>query len=240
MSAVENDALRMVVALTLGSIIGAERQFRQRLAGLRTNALVCVGAALFVSIGSHDHTGDPTRVAAQVVSGIGFLAGGVIFREGLTVQGLNTAATLWSTAAVGALAGFGDVAQAAIGTAAILFVHVVLRPIVAAINTRSNAAGEVTLTFEIHASCRQDVEERVREALIASVRRARIGLHALYSDDVRDSRFVDVVADVAVTGAADEPLEGVVRRLGIEPGVVSVSWKQVPPSASERAILPET
>jgi putative Mg2+ transporter-C (MgtC) family protein len=237
---IEDYTLRMVVALVLGSLIGAERQYRQRLAGLRTNALVSIGAALFVSMSALDQHGDPMRIAAQVVSGIGFLAGGVIFREGLSVQGLNTAATLWSTAAVGSLAGFGFYLQAIVGTAAILFVHVVLRPLVGAINARSDSGGEVATTFEIHAVCRQDVEERVRTALIAAVRRAHITLHALYSDDVRESATVQVVADVAVTGPADTPLESVVRTLGIEPGVTSVSWKQVPPTAEEREMLPET
>jgi putative Mg2+ transporter-C (MgtC) family protein len=88
--------------------------------------------------------------------------------------------------------------------------------------------------------CRQDVEERIRTALIAAVRRANITLHALYSDDLRDSAIVEVVADVAVSGAADVPLENVVLKLGIEPGVTSVSWKQVPATAAEREMLPET
>jgi putative Mg2+ transporter-C (MgtC) family protein len=238
-TSIEDYALRMLVALVLGSLIGAERQFRQRLAGLRTNALVSVGAALFVTISALDPHGDPMRIAAQVVSGIGFLAGAVIFREGLSVQGLNTAATLWSTAAVGSLAGFGYTIEAVIGTAVILFVHVVLRPLVGAINAHSNAGAEVPATFEFHAVCRQDVEERVRTALIAAERRAKITLLALYSDDVENSSTVEVVADVAVVGEADERLESVISKLGIEPGVTSVSWKQVPPTIAEQKMLPE-
>lgn len=87
-------ALRVAAALTLGAMIGAERQLRQRLAGLRTNALVSVGASLFVmvSVLEGDSAGH-MRIAAQVVSGIGFLGAGVIMREGMTVRGLNTAAT---------------------------------------------------------------------------------------------------------------------------------------------------
>ena len=82
-------------ALLMGVAIGLERQIQQHVAGLRTNALVCVGAALFVSLsrlmGDHD---SPTRIASYIVSGIGFLGGGVILRDGLTVKGMNTAATL--------------------------------------------------------------------------------------------------------------------------------------------------
>ena len=105
------------VALIMGVAIGFERQIQQHVAGLRTNALVCVGAALFVSLsrlmGDHD---SPTRIASYIVSGIGFLGGGVILRDGLTVKGMNTAATLWCTAAVGTLAGAGFPFHSLIGT----------------------------------------------------------------------------------------------------------------------------
>ena len=99
-------AVNLAAAFALGSLIGAERQWRQRMAGLRTNALVATGAALFVILGMPTPD-NAMRVAAQVVSGIGFLGAGVIMREGLTVRGLNTAATLWCSAAVGTLSGSG-------------------------------------------------------------------------------------------------------------------------------------
>ena len=89
--------LNMMVALACGALIGSERQVRQRMAGLRTNALVALGAAGFVVFSQLvEHDASPTRVAAQVVSGIGFLGAGIIFREGFNVHGLNTAATLTS------------------------------------------------------------------------------------------------------------------------------------------------
>src|SRR6516164_5942263 len=101
-------ALNLAVALALSAIIGFERQWRNRLAGLRTNTLVAIGAASFVIFESLvPDESSPTRIAAQVVSGIGFLGAGLIFREGLSVRGLNTAATLWCSAAVGVLAGAG-------------------------------------------------------------------------------------------------------------------------------------
>ena len=100
--------LRVSIALVLGALIGAERQLRQRLTGLRTNALVSTGACLFVLMTQAVPgmaPADASRVAAYVVSGIGFLGAGVIMREGLHIRGLNTAATLWCAAAVGLLAG---------------------------------------------------------------------------------------------------------------------------------------
>jgi len=102
--------LRLGAGIGLGTVIGFERQYRARMAGLRTDALVAVGATLFVLLSANGFSGataDPTRVAAQIVSGIGFLGAGVILRDGLNLRGLNTAATLWCSAAVGAFAGSG-------------------------------------------------------------------------------------------------------------------------------------
>lgn len=101
-------AMRVLVALALGALIGTERQLRQRMAGLRTNALVSAGSALFVAVSIlSPEAQDKERIAAQVVSGIGFLGAGVIFKEGLSVRGLTTAASIWITAAVGILIGVG-------------------------------------------------------------------------------------------------------------------------------------
>src|SRR5580700_4352470 len=102
-------AIRLVIALSFGALIGAERQWRQRMAGLRTNALVAAGAAMFVMMGGLiAGDGSQGRVAAYVVSGIGFLGGGVILKDGMTIRGLNTAATLWCTAAIGTLVWTGS------------------------------------------------------------------------------------------------------------------------------------
>ncbi len=129
---------RLGLALLLGGMVGLERQWRQRGAGLRTNALVSTGAAMFVML-SVMTPGDssPTRVAAQVVSGIGFLGGGVIFREGLSVRGLDTAATLWCAAALGCLTGAGFLFQAFLGSLAILVSNILLRPLANKINRES-------------------------------------------------------------------------------------------------------
>ena len=108
--------IRMVTALMLGGAIGLERQWRQRMTGLRTNGLVAVGSAMFVMMGGLiAGDGNQGRVAAYVVSGIGFLGGGVILKDGFNIRGLNTAATLWCTAAVGTLAGLGYPLLAAMG-----------------------------------------------------------------------------------------------------------------------------
>jgi putative Mg2+ transporter-C (MgtC) family protein len=118
----------LTVAGVLGGAVGAERELRERQAGLRTHLLVCVGSALFTIIsayGFHDFLvsggalvrTDPTRIAAQIVSGIGFLGAGAIIRQGLSVRGLTTAATLWLVAAIGMSAGAGYYSGAVIATA---------------------------------------------------------------------------------------------------------------------------
>jgi putative Mg2+ transporter-C (MgtC) family protein len=104
--------LRLFVAAALGGAIGLEREFRERQAGLRTHLVVCVGAALFTLVSAYGFTDwgvrvDPTRIAAQIVTGIGFLGAGAIIRQGLSVRGLTTAATLWLVAAIGMAAGAG-------------------------------------------------------------------------------------------------------------------------------------
>ena len=132
--AFEKDALDLIMAVLLGGVIGFERQWRQRLAGLRTNTLVSLGAAIFVVFAGQFTDSSPTRVAAQVVTGIGFHGAGVIWKEGVNVRGLNTAATLWCSAAVGLLAGSGYWRHAILAAGLVVGVNLVLRPLVGLIN----------------------------------------------------------------------------------------------------------
>jgi putative Mg2+ transporter-C (MgtC) family protein len=115
--------VRLVVALLLGGVIGWERELGRMPAGFRTHALVSLGSAIFTVISAHAFTGpgsDPTRIAAQIVSGIGFLGGGAILHYGGTVRGLTTAASLWSVAAVGMAAGAGLYVVAAISSVLVI------------------------------------------------------------------------------------------------------------------------
>lgn len=124
--------LRLATALVLGSLVGFEREYRGHPAGLRTMATVSVGACLFTALGFFflpGHPTDPTRIAAQVVSGVGFLGAGAIFRASDQVKGLTTAAAVWVVAAIGMAAGFGVYTLAAGATAIVLIGLVGIRPI---------------------------------------------------------------------------------------------------------------
>ena len=120
---------RLAVGTVLGFLIGFERQWRRRPAGLQTSSLVTVGAALFATIAPSFGLGSDLRILANIVTGVGFLAGGVILRDGMTVSGLNTAATLWSAAAVGALAGVGLFYEASVGAVAIVGLNFFMGPL---------------------------------------------------------------------------------------------------------------
>ena len=117
----------LILALILGSAIGFERQVRRHPAGLHTNALVCMGSAAYVLVAllvTQDSS--PTRIAAQVVSGVGFMCAGVIWHEGPTIRGLNTAATIWCTAAVGILAGLNFHLMAILAAALLIVANIAL------------------------------------------------------------------------------------------------------------------
>jgi putative Mg2+ transporter-C (MgtC) family protein len=128
--------LRLALAATLGGLIGVERELREREAGLRTHLLVALGSGLFTIVGAYGfheflNSGasvvDPTRIAAQIVTGIGFLGAGAIIRQGLSVRGLTTAATLWVVAAVGMAAGAGYYSVAVMTTGLVLIALYPLR-----------------------------------------------------------------------------------------------------------------
>jgi putative Mg2+ transporter-C (MgtC) family protein len=216
---------RILVALILGIAIGVERQWRQRMAGLRTNALVATGAALFSSISIlMNATSNPTQIAAYVVSGIGFLAGAVIFKEGFSVRGLNTAATLWATAAVGTLCGSGFVFEATIGAAAIIGANVLLRPIVQRINRQPLDQTELSQIYEIAVTCPGESEEVVRGSVLAQIRATNLLLQSLESHNVENDN-VQVKAVVATTSRADTKLERIVGKLSLDPTIVAASWR---------------
>jgi putative Mg2+ transporter-C (MgtC) family protein len=221
--------INVFVALGLGAIIGFERQWRQRMAGLRTNALVAAGAALFALLAqSIPNDGDLTKIPSYIVSGVGFLGAGVIMKEGGSIRGLNTAATLWCSAAVGCLAGFGLYFFSVIGAVAVLSSHFLLRPIAEKINQHSIGAVEHEFKYLMEITCRDDEEAHVRSLILHAVGPSTLILRGLHSENLSEnlnsSHKVRVRAEVDSQSKNNTLLEQVVSRLCLEKGVTTASW----------------
>jgi putative Mg2+ transporter-C (MgtC) family protein len=214
----------VVVAFLLATLIGAERQWRQRSAGLRTNVLVAVGAAAFVSLGMHlNGSIGAAQIAAYVVSGIGFLGAGVIMKEGAHVWGLNTAATLWCSAAVGALAGVGLPAEAAVLTLAVLAGNTLLRPLVNVIN-RSPVDEQVSeATYEMRVATRPDRVGQVRDLVSEALEKANYPIRQIETEE-RSADSSEVVVTLVSTSVDPDELDAVATALERSPLIAYASW----------------
>jgi putative Mg2+ transporter-C (MgtC) family protein len=223
---IEQAAINLAVALGLSAVIGFERQWRNRLAGLRTNTLVALGAATFVIFAAlTPGEASPTRVAAQVVSGIGFLGAGLIFREGLSVRGLNTAATLWCSAAIGVLAGAGYLLYATVATGFVVFVNLLLRPIVSFINRQSLMSTEVETGYLLSVTCRSQDEAHIRALLLQGLAGCGLALRRLDSNNLEGAAHVAVTAFVSASHRVDAEVEKIVGRLSLEQTVSAARWQ---------------
>ena len=218
-------ALRLGLALLLGSAIGFERQWHQKMAGLRTNALVALGAPGFVVFSALVGQGDPTRVAAQIVTGIGFLGAGVILREGVNVHGLNTAATLWCSAMVGTFAGAGFLAPSLLAAVFVVGTNLFLRPLVRRMNRLSPTAMDGETYYSVEIVCKAAEEAHMRSLLLQALSQAGLGLRRLDSADVPDTSRVAVTAQAVAARRNDTALEQVVGRLSLEPNVSAAAWQ---------------
>ncbi|OOG28836.1 methyltransferase [Thioalkalivibrio denitrificans] len=223
-----NTLASLVTAFVLGTVIGLERQYRQRTAGLRTNVLVAVGAALFVDIAMRFHsiyggTPSPLHVVAYVVSGVGFLGAGVIMREEGNVRGINTAATLWGSAAVGVSAGLGMLVEAVLGTLFVLSANTLLRPIVNAINRQPLDVESVEVTNTVYVIADKERQKEVMKVLESNLESGRypvrdLEVHAFGDDDV------EIEATLTVTSVDGDELDSLVRRIAALPGVRQAFW----------------
>lgn len=214
---------RIGCAFVMGTLIGAERQIRQRNAGLRTNILVSVGAAAFtvLSYSMTTGNGDPSRVAAQIVSGIGFLGGGLIIKDGFTVRGLNTAATIWCSAACGTLSGVGLYKESAILVICVLLTHCLFRPLCALLEKRTAKVYH----YSIHAECHKNASGSIQKLIMDTLAFDQdVRLNSLFykGDDER----VTVCCDMETLGEHKVLLDLVVSRLRSRSEVLSAGWEK--------------
>lgn len=214
----------LAVAFAMGTLIGAERQYRQRTAGLRTNVLVAIGACQFVDMAMHLSGPDgAVRVVAYVVSGIGFLGAGVIMKEGANIRGLNTAATLWCSAAVGACAGADLVAQSVLLTAFVLAGNTMLRPLVSVLERvpRSDEATEAT--YGVSAVVKAGGASELQGKLSALLEAAHFPIDIIEPQD-RPDGSVELKATLVNTSVRISELDAAVLRIRHLPNVVSATW----------------
>lgn len=220
--------IRLISAVFLGFIIGLERQYRQTLAGIRTNVLVCIGACLFVMYASIIGSTDSSRIAGQVVTGVGFLGGGVILREGFNVRGLNTAATLWCTASVGVLCSTGHILFATTAALIIVFANIVLRPIAKKLfKSKNNTSDNDEYIYLITIKCLEDIEFNVRSSLMQMVNLEKMLLRNLESYESDDSNKVKIKAELVSMEKSDMIIERIIGVLSLEMGVISIGWKDI-------------
>lgn len=219
-------AMRMGLALLLGALMGLERQWHQRMAGTRTNALVATAAAAFTMIGLTvaDPAG-PSRIVGQIVTGIGFLGAGVIFKEGGTVHGLNTAATVWCSAAVGSLCGIGQPQYAIVLALAVLLTNVALRPLAYKLRP---AMIEMEANYHLELICAAKDETQVRALLLNAVDINHVALTSLNSEDLEPGDRVRVSAEIKSLNRNDDCMEQIVARVSLEQSVSSVRWSVEP------------
>ncbi|UZE48942.1 MgtC/SapB family protein [Rhodopseudomonas sp. P2A-2r] len=217
--------LSLSAAFVLGTLIGAERQYRQRTAGLRTNVLVAVGAAAFVDLAMHLAGADGgVRVIAYVVSGIGFLGAGVIMKEGTNVRGLNTAATLWGSAAVGSCAGADMIAQAMALTVFVLAGNTLLRPLVNAINRAPLDERSSEATYFVKLTVATDALADMRDLLVERLERAKYPVASVdiaeHGDDMQE-----ISAMLVSTAIDPAELDAVVAELQRGKDVEHATWE---------------
>lgn len=215
--------IRITICFILGIIIGIERQYRRKTAGIRTITLVSLGAFLFVSISNLSNVQDTTRIAAQVVSGIGFLGAGVILRDGTNIRGLNTAATLWCSAAIGALTASGLLVEAIIGVIYILMANLFLRFISRKL-LRKTIHTKIT-NYNIIIKCSEDKEKIIKNTLIQRLKINRITLTSFSSKKIDNQ--IELEIQVEIESAFIEDIKTIINKICLEPGITSVKYNNI-------------
>ncbi len=212
---------RLLLASCLGALIGAERQWRQRAAGLRTNTLVCLGAAAFVDLGSTVSPGS-TQVVAYVVSGVGFLGAGAIMKDGANIRGLNTAATLWCSAAVGACIGAGEMLDAAFVTILLIAINMLLRPLSRYIDRRSLAAFQLHTLYRLRLTCSAEHQADTENQLTRAIAGRSLVLRQLRAEPVEGTGGSTILAILESRTEDTSVLKAFLEELRTYPWVESV------------------
>lgn len=217
---------RLLIAMLLGAIVGAERQWRQRAAGMRTNTLVCFGAAAFVDLGSIVGSASNTSVISYVVSGVGFLGAGAIMKEGASIRGLNTAATLWCSAAVGACAGAGQFLHATFVTILVVGINLTLRPVSRWIDQRSAMLSHAGRHYRFTILCNREDEQAVSALLVRALATRPLTLRQLRIEQADDRQETAIEAVIESNQRKAALLEDLLAALREDPKVLEAQWTE--------------
>jgi putative Mg2+ transporter-C (MgtC) family protein len=215
------------MALLLGSLIGLERQWHRRLVDLKTNALVSLGACLFLLVTQNGSDfQDYVRMAGQVVVGVGFIGGGLLFRDGAQTKGINTAATLWCSAAVGMLCGIHRWEEASIATVTIVSANTLLRQVALFLNLKMGANDNLTESVQIHVRCKTTDLTGTRDHLLQFFEANHLELKAASSlalaNDLVDMSYTVLIEHGQFSHAGNAMMQSLTPA-----GAVSLSWTAI-------------
>lgn len=217
--------IRISVSFGLSLLVGLERQIRGRAVGLRTSVLVSIGTFMFVSFSFETVPNDISRIASQVVSGIGFLGAGVILKDNKSIKGLNTAATLWCNAAIGVLCAGGFLAEASIGTGFILFCNVVLRYITKKINLTHKKI-EIYDDYILNVSCSKNDDSLVKGQVLSLIDKECIQIQNIEINDIELNKVKIVISFKFLLNNSNE-IDSIIKKLSENASLSSFSMKKV-------------
>lgn len=226
--------LRLSMSLVFGAIIGIERQWHHKTAGIKTNTLVSIGSTVFTLVSAAafgEHNNNPAQVAAGVVAGVGFIGGGVIMRRSGNVQGINTAATLWAAASLGVVIGVGYYFLAIIVFAAILFVQFALRWVATAIDRKSGSLIS-WVTYKIAVDFQASASGEVHGLWGEFARQRGVQIQH-YSEVAGSGDSSSLNACLGLSEARASEMAGLSKRFAETAGVTKVVWSQEAVTASE-------
>lgn len=210
--------VRILACFILSTAIGIERQLRHRMVGLRTNVLVSLGAFMFMCISFGTNTPDETRIAAQVVSGIGFLGAGVILRDGNKIKGLNTAATLWCVAAIGVLTASGMIIEASVCTFLVLFSNILLRLISQKIMNKAKQKQKEECLIKV--SCDKTKDISIRTMITKLINKNSLSLEGLEKSEISQNE-ISLVFKIRTFRL--DIVQEMINKISCEVGINSVS-----------------
>ena len=226
-------AVRIALSVLLGALIGTERELKKHYAGIVTNIIVCVGAFAFTSFSYITDNGntDLTRIAAQVVSGIGFLGAGVILSDGTKVKGINTAATIWASAAVGTLCCLDKFWYATLIAATVVVSHLVIHPITEAIKKKNEydktKENKAETYYSVYVVCAEENAQKIKTDMIEHINNTEnVLLRKLQTTDL-DSGNVKVNAEISTKVKNNVLVEDIIAYIASNKNIISTGWKHI-------------